>query len=114
MIETTDGLARVDEIAATEGVDILLIGANDLCAELGIDGQFESPLVRDAYRRALDACERHGKKLGIGGLASRPKLIEEFLKLGARYVSSGADLSFLLAGAKDKAATIRGYLGTGR
>ena len=32
MLETKDGLARVNEIAAVEGIDILLIGTNDLCA----------------------------------------------------------------------------------
>ena len=109
MIETRQGLDNVEEIAAVEGVDILLIGTNDLCADLGIDGQFEHPLVKDAYRAVIDACRKHGKAAGVGGLASKPKLIEEFVKAGARYVSSGSDLSFLLAGAKDKAEIIRAY-----
>lgn len=110
MIETRDGLDHVDEIAAVDGVDILLVGTNDLCADLGIDGQFEHALVKDAYHRVIAACQKHGKAAGVGGLASRPKLMEEFVRAGARYVSSGSDLSFLLAGAKDRADTIRSYL----
>src|SRR5688572_25667243 len=40
MLETPDAIGRADEIAAVPGVDALLIGTNDLCAEMGIAGQF--------------------------------------------------------------------------
>ncbi|CAH1663031.1 HpcH/HpaI aldolase family protein [Chelatococcus asaccharovorans] len=109
MIEDQRGLDNAEEIAAVDGIDILMIGTNDLCADFGIDGQFEHQRVADAYKRTIEACSRHGKTVGIGGLAGKPKLIEQFVDLGARYVSSGADLSFLLAGAKDRAAAIRAF-----
>ena len=38
-------------------------------------------------------------KLATGGLASRPDLVAEFVKMGARYVLTGTDLNFLLAAA---------------
>jgi len=38
MIESPQGVANADEIAATKGVDALLIGTNDLCFEMGIPG----------------------------------------------------------------------------
>nr|WP_314256847.1 aldolase/citrate lyase family protein [uncultured Devosia sp.] len=109
MIESRQGLENVDEIAAVEGVDILLIGTNDLCADLGIDGQFENALVDQAYETVIAACKKHGKAAGVGGLASKPQLIEKFVKAGARYVSSGSDLNFVLSAAKDKADLIRSY-----
>ncbi len=107
MIETPDAVERADEIAAVEGVDILMIGTNDLCAEMGIDGQFEHEKVKRAYARVIDACRKRGKAAGIGGLASKPKLMAEFVAMGARYVSSGADLSFILASGKARAQEIR-------
>lgn len=107
MIETPDALSRADEIAGVEGVDIVMIGTNDLCAEMGIDGQFEHQKVKDAYARVIEACRKHGKATGIGGLASRPKLIEEFVGAGARYVSSGADLSFILSAGAARAKEVR-------
>ena len=107
MIETQDALARADEIAGVEGVDIVMIGTNDLCAEMGIDGQFEHPKVRDAYARVIDACRKHGKAAGVGGLAAKPKLIEAFVRAGARYVSSGADLSFILSAGAARARDVR-------
>lgn len=102
MIESTAGLAAIDEIAAVPGIDILLVGANDLCAESGVPGQFDHPLVGDAYSRTLAACRAHGKVLGVGGLASRPDLIKKYIALGGRYVSLGADLSMLVAAASQK------------
>ncbi len=107
MIEAPDAVERADEIAAVEGVDILMIGTNDLCAEMGIDGQFEHERVKRAYGRVIEACRKHGKAAGIGGLASKPKLMAEFITAGAHYVSSGADLSFVLAAGTARANEIR-------
>lgn len=103
MMETRDALERVDEIAGVDGVDMLFIGTNDLCGELGIHGQYGHPMVRDAYARTIEAARKHGKHVGIGGLPSRPDLIAEFVAQGARYVSIGSDLSFVLAGGAEKA-----------
>jgi 4-hydroxy-2-oxoheptanedioate aldolase len=99
MLETRAALDEVDAIAAVDGLDLLLIGTNDLCAELGIAGQFDHPLVGQAYASAIAACRRHGKHVGIGGLGARPDLIAGFIAQGARYVSAGSDLDFLVSGA---------------
>lgn len=40
MIETEESIHNVDEIAAVEGVDALLIRSNDLAIELEVPGQF--------------------------------------------------------------------------
>ncbi|CAG2153866.1 2-dehydro-3,6-dideoxy-6-sulfogluconate aldolase [Cupriavidus yeoncheonensis] len=107
MIESADALDAVEEIAAVDGVDVLFIGTNDLCASLGIPGQLDHPRVREAYVRTIDACRKRGKHVGIGGLVSNPKLAAEFVELGARYVSTGTDLSFLSSAANAKASQMR-------
>jgi len=105
--ESADAIEQADEIAAVEGVDMVLIGTNDLLADMGLDGQFEHAKVREAYARTIAACLSHGKHAGVGGLASKPKLVAEFVKLGARYVSTGTDLAFLLAEATRRAQQVR-------
>jgi 2-dehydro-3-deoxyglucarate aldolase/4-hydroxy-2-oxoheptanedioate aldolase len=60
-IETAEGLANVEAIAATDGVDALWIGQFDLTTSLGIPGQFDDPRFLDATKRVVDACHRHNK-----------------------------------------------------
>ena len=105
--ETADAIERAEEIAAVEGVDLVLMGTNDLLADMGIPGQYEHQRVRDAYARTLAACKKHGKHVGVGGLATRPKLAAEFVKMGARYVSTGTDLAFLLAECTARAKQVK-------
>lgn len=110
MIEGPDALENVEEIAAVEGVDILFIGTNDLCAQMGIDGQFDDPRVRAAYVRTIAAARAHGKHVGVGGLSGNPKLLAEFVKLGALYVSAGNDLQYLMSAARDRSKLLRDAL----
>jgi 4-hydroxy-2-oxoheptanedioate aldolase len=109
MIESAEALAEVDQIAAVEGVDLLLMGTNDLCSSLGIPGQLDHDKVRNAYAKAMEACRKHGKHLGVGGLSAYRRLVGEFVKMGARYVSTGTDLSFLLSAASARAKQVREY-----
>jgi 2-keto-3-deoxy-L-rhamnonate aldolase RhmA len=105
--ECAEAIERAEEIVAVEGVDMVLIGTNDLTADMEIPGDYENPKVRDAYARTLAACRKHGKHAGVGGLSSQPKLTADFVKMGARYVSTGTDLGFLLAAATNSARQIR-------
>lgn len=107
MIEGPDALDNVDAIAAVEGVDILFIGTNDLCAQMGIDGQLDHPRVREAYIETIAAARRHGKHVGVGGLAGKPALLAEYVKMGALYVSAGSDLQFLMSGARERSGQFR-------
>jgi 2-keto-3-deoxy-L-rhamnonate aldolase RhmA len=105
--ESAEFLDRADEIMAVEGVDLALIGTNDLLADWGLTGQYEHARVRDAYARVIAAAQRHGKHVGVGGLATRPDLAADFVRMGARYVSTGTDLAFLQAACAAKAKQVR-------
>ncbi len=105
--ESAASLAAAEEVTAVDGVDMVLIGTNDLMADLGIAGQFDHPLVHDAYVRTLAACQKHGKHVGVGGLSTRPDLVEKYVKMGARYVSTGTDLAFLMRACSERAEQVR-------
>ena len=107
MLETPRAIANADAIAQVPGVDVLLIGTNDLCAEMGIPGQFTEPRVEDAYRKVIAACARHGKHPGMGGVYE-PKLMEQYIRMGMRMILSGSDLSFMMAGARARSEFLRG------
>jgi 4-hydroxy-2-oxoheptanedioate aldolase len=104
--ESADAVEQAEEIAAVEGVDMVLIGVNDLLASMGLAGQLEHPKVRDAYARTIAACRKHGKHVGVGGLSTKPKLAAEFIAMGARMLSTGTDIQFLQAAMNEKAKQV--------
>lgn len=105
--ESAEAIEKADEIAAVEGVDMVLIGVNDMLASMGLAGQYEHAKVRDAYARTIAACRKHGKHVGVGGLSTRPKLVADFIAMGARLVSTGTDIQFLLAAMTERAKQVR-------
>jgi len=107
MLETPDAIAKADDIAAVPGLDVILIGTNDLCAEMGIPGQFADPRVEAAYRKVIDACRKRGIHPGMGGVYD-PKLMEKYIGMGMRFILSGGDLGFLMAGARERASFLHG------
>jgi 4-hydroxy-2-oxoheptanedioate aldolase len=106
MLETLAALDNVEEIIAVEGVDMLLVGSNDLCAEMGIPGQFDHPRLEQAFARSIAAAGAVGKYVGVGGLASRDDLMTQFVGMGARFVSTGTDLAFLTGACTERAAFV--------
>ena len=105
MIETAGAVDAVEEIAAVPGVDVLLIGTNDLCADMGIPGQFDHELVAAAYRKTIAACQAQGKHVGMGGVYT--DLAERYIQMGVRMVLAGGDNTFLMAGAKSRSQFLR-------
>ena len=105
--ESAEALAQAEEIVAVDGVDMVLVGLNDLLADWGIPGEYDHPRVREAYAKTIAACRQRGKHCGVGGLATRPDLVAEFVKMGARYVSTGTDLAFLLSACTARAKAVK-------
>ncbi|WP_425403842.1 HpcH/HpaI aldolase family protein [Hwanghaeella sp.] len=109
MLETPTAIANADAIAAVPGVDALLIGTSDLTMEMGIPGQFDHPDVIAAYETTIAACRKHGKFPGMGGIYDAANM-QRYISMGARFILSGNDLSFLMAGAKERASAVRSML----
>jgi 4-hydroxy-2-oxoheptanedioate aldolase len=108
MLETPQGIANADEIAAVPGVDVLLIGSNDLCTGLGIPGQLRHPRLRDAYEATAKACSKHGKALGVGGIRGDLELQHDLVKMGARFIIAGNDVTYLATAARKDVEALRG------
>jgi len=106
MLETPQAIDNAEAIAAVPGIDVLLIGTNDLCAEMGIHGDFGNPRVPAAYEKVIAACKKHGKFPGMGGVYD-PALMKKYVAMGMRFILSGNDLAFLMAAAKERATMLR-------
>jgi 4-hydroxy-2-oxoheptanedioate aldolase len=106
MIETPKALENAEKIAAVPGIDVLLIGTNDLAMELGIPGQFAHDKIVAAYEKVIAACRKHGKWPGMGGCYV-DDLLRKYIAMGMRMILGGNDLPFLMAGATDRAKVLK-------
>ncbi len=88
-IESEAGIAAVDDIAATEGVDGIFIGPSDLAAALGHLGNPGHPVVQDAIRHLYTRARAHGK--AVGTLAPVRDHAKRYLEMGMHFVAVGTD-----------------------
>jgi len=107
MLETPRAIENLDGIAQVPGIDVLLIGTNDLCMEMGIPGQLEDRRIGEAYAAVIAACWANGIHPGMGGVYA-PALMERYIALGMRFVLAGSDLSLMMAAAAERTAFLRG------
>jgi 4-hydroxy-2-oxoheptanedioate aldolase len=109
MIETREGLANVEAIAATPGLDGLYIGPSDLTLAVGGAGPGD-PAVAAPFATAVErvrrACEANGLAAGIhtrSGEEAARRLAEGFT-----VVTLAGDLTHLEAAAKAHLDVARG------
>lgn len=105
MLETATAIRNAAAIAAVDGVDAVMIGVNDLAAELGISGQLGHAKIQDAYAQAGQAARAAGKFFGMGGAYAR-ELIAAYLEHGIQFMLGGPDVSFVIEGAKARRAML--------
>jgi len=60
-IESVEATANAEAIARVDGVDLLVIGPNDLAGSMGITGEFDHPDHRKAMDGILAAATKAGK-----------------------------------------------------
>ncbi|HET6183406.1 MAG TPA: aldolase/citrate lyase family protein [Acetobacteraceae bacterium] len=111
MLETPTAIENADAIAAVAGIDVLLIGTNDLCFEMGIPGEYTNARVVAAYERTIAACRKHGKWAGMGGIYVE-EIMERYIRMGCRFNLGGADQSFMLGAAQARSAALRKFVST--
>jgi 2-keto-3-deoxy-L-rhamnonate aldolase RhmA len=88
-IESPDGLENLEAIGATDGIDCLWIGHNDLSIQMGIPGQFTSQAFQDAMARVAEVADKNGKPCGVA--AGSIEMAEEWMSKGYRAIAYGAD-----------------------
>ena len=95
----------IARIAKTCGFDVLLIGSNDLAAEMGIPGQLGHEKIATAFARTV-AAAGNGKFAGMGGIYDQ-ELTRAYVDLGVRFVLGGGDLGPMMAAARNRADFLR-------
>jgi len=108
MVETKDGLANVDAIAATPGLDGIYIGPSDLAIALGLGPGLDrdEPEHVAAVASILAACQRHKIVPGIHTGSGRSA--RNFAAKGFRLVTIGGDAGLLRASVEREVAALAG------
>jgi 4-hydroxy-2-oxoheptanedioate aldolase len=95
MVETRDGLDRLDEIASTPGLDGIYIGPSDLALALGRTPGDGGEELEEAIERVRRACEGHGLVAGMhchAGEAAARRALQGF-----KLITVGVDASMFKA-----------------
>jgi len=98
IIEEKRAVDKIDEIAATPGVDVIFIGTNDLSFSYGKRGDTSGPEVKAAIARVVAAAKKNN--LPVGRPAATPELIAEYMKEGFTFFQGPADLVMMSSGAR--------------
>ena len=98
IIEEARAVERIDEIAATPGIDALFTGTSDLSFSLGLRGDQKDPRLHEAIAKVVAAGKKHGKALGRPG--GTPEQVHEYRKQGFQLFQAITDLGLITAGAK--------------
>ncbi len=108
-IEHVDGLANLDEILRTPGLDAVLIGPADLSFSLGIGNQYDHPDFEAALERIFDGAEKAGVPVACHLYEISEKAVQRAKR--ARMLSFGFDIIFARLGAQQALQQVRRALG---
>lgn len=108
-LETPAALARLEEIAAVDGVDALFVGPGDLAAALGHLGDIAHPEVQAAIADAAGRARAIGKPIGIVG--PTPEMVGKFVNDGFNFVAIASDMGMMMRQANAFLAALRAVPG---
>jgi 2-keto-3-deoxy-L-rhamnonate aldolase RhmA len=89
-IETADALDDLDGILSVKGVDMAVVGSDDLTMSMGIPGELNNPKYLDAVMRVIETCNRHNVMPGIAG--GDPEVVGRWIEKGMRVIWYANDI----------------------
>ena len=95
-IEHVEAVNRIDEIMATPGIDLAIIGPGDLATSINKRGQLDDPEVQDLMARAEAGILKSG--VPIGGVARTAEQANRMIERGYLLLALGFDWSLLQRG----------------
>jgi 2-dehydro-3-deoxyglucarate aldolase/4-hydroxy-2-oxoheptanedioate aldolase len=98
-IEHVEAVNNLEEIIAVEGIDTILVGANDLSGSIGLLSQIRHPRVMELCDRAADICREANFPFGVSLLWTEEN-VRDWIKRGIAWIGVDNDISYLVSGAK--------------
>ena len=99
MVETPAAIARLDEIVAVSGIDVINIGVNDIALAMGYAGQPEHPEVTALLEKAIARVIKGGRTAGLNVLTNWEERMPWLIANGVRWLNVHAN-TFITRGAR--------------
>ncbi len=94
-IESIQAVENIESLLSFKEVDGVMIGPYDMSGSLGVPGQTTHPLVLEASRKVILACEKYGKSCGSQIADVTEDALKKHFDLGYTYCILGSDLFVL-------------------
>ncbi len=109
MVETAEGIEKLEEIASTPGLDAIYIGPTDLALALGLPPVMDNdePKHIETVNRILDACKRH--KIVAGIHTNSCKFTQRYLDQGFQMVMLCPDRNAMMNYVKAEIRQLTGW-----
>jgi len=99
MIETVEGVDRIEEILDVPGIDMIYLGPNDMAFAFDGDVKHPRPKSEAALARVLEAATKRAIPAGIFCASGEDALAR--VRQGFRLVTPGNDFAHLTRSIKD-------------
>jgi 2-keto-3-deoxy-L-rhamnonate aldolase RhmA len=94
-VESIEAVENIEELLAFDEIDGVMVGPYDISGSLGVPGQISHPLVIEASRKVIAACERVGKSCGTQVSDASAESVQQLFDLGYTFAILGSDLFVL-------------------
>ena len=107
--ESAEAVEQADAILAVPGVDIAIVGRGDLSHDMGLSGDAANPRITAMVEKVFAAAARQNKTAGL--LVNSAAEAEQWLAKGARFLSLGSEVGWLLEAYHNNVRAVRAAYG---
>jgi 2-keto-3-deoxy-L-rhamnonate aldolase RhmA len=92
-IETPEAIENIDAILEVEGIDVGLIGPNDLSISMGMTDQMGSEIITKAIEKVVESAKKKGKASGIH--IGNIEALKKWRAKGITVLAYSTDIAFM-------------------
>lgn len=103
-IERSEAIDHIDDMLSVPGVDVALIGPNDLSMSLGVPNDHTHPVMKAAVEKVISSAARHHV---YSGAHTTQEPLVEWASLGMQVLVYGTDIDFLARASTQELSALR-------
>jgi 4-hydroxy-2-oxoheptanedioate aldolase len=104
-MESGQAISDIDNIAAVEGIDVLMMGTQDLSLDLGFPGQASHPEVKGAVQKVVDACKK--ANIASGNHIAGIEQLRYWMEQGMRMITYTYPPAMIISHSKEALAQLK-------